>query len=106
MPKLNIIVKIISFFGSIIGIDDNITFEGKSVTELETAFQEAVDDYLEMCHKIGKEPQKFYKGSFNVRIDPELHRRVSFLAKSKKISLNKFVKRQIVTVLKSTNRKT
>jgi len=88
------------FFGSIIGIDDSITFEGKSVTELETAFQEAVDDYLEMCHKIGKEPQKFYKGSFNVRIDPEIHRQASFLAKSKKISLNKFVEKAICDSLK------
>ena len=88
------------FFGSIIGIDDSITFEGKSVTELETAFQEAVDDYLEMCHKIGKEPQKFYKGSFNVRIDPELHRKASLLAKSNKMSLNKFVEKAICDSLK------
>ena len=83
------------FFGSILGIDDSITFEGKSVKELETSFQEAVDGYLEMCHKIGKEPQKFYKGSFNVRIDPEIHRQASLLAKSSKMSLNKFVEKAI-----------
>ena len=83
------------FFGSIIGIDDSISFEGKSVTELKAAFQEAVEDYLDMCRKIGKEPQKLYKGSFNVRISPETHRKAIFLARSKKISLNKFVEKAI-----------
>ncbi len=84
-----------TFFGSIIGIDDSITFEGKSVTELKNAFHEAVNDYLVMCQRIGKEPQKFYKGSFNVRIDPEIHRQAILLAKSKKMSLNKFVEEAI-----------
>lgn len=83
------------FFGSIIGIDDSITFEGKSVPELKKAFQEAVDDYLGMCQKIGREPQKYYKGSFNVRISPEIHRKADLLAKSKKMSLNKFVENAI-----------
>src|SRR6056297_499637 len=83
------------FFGSIIGIDDSISFEGKSVTELKEAFQEAVDDYLNMCQKIGKEPQKYYKGSFNVRIAPEVHRKAILLARSKRISLNKFVEKAI-----------
>jgi predicted HicB family RNase H-like nuclease len=89
-----------TFFGSIIGIDDSITFEGKSVTELKNAFHEAVNDYLVMCQRIGKEPQKLYKGSFNVRIDPEIHRQAILLAKSKKMSLNKFVEKAICDSLK------
>ncbi len=90
------------FFGSIIGIDDSITFEGNSVAELKNAFQEAVDDYLKMCQRIGKEPQKFYKGSFNVRITPEIHRQASLLAKSKKMSLNKFVEKAISESIKTS----
>jgi len=88
------------FFGSILGINDSITFEGKSIEELRIAFQEAVDDYLDMCRKIGKEPQKFYKGSFNVRISPEVHRKAILLARSNKISLNKFVEKAISDRLK------
>ncbi len=88
------------FFGSILGINDSITFEGKSIGELRIAFQEAVDDYLEMCRKIRKEPQKFYKGSFNVRISPEIHRKAVLLARSSKISLNKFVEKAISDRLK------
>jgi predicted HicB family RNase H-like nuclease len=34
------------FVGHIIGIQDVVGFHGESVAELETAFQEAVDDYL------------------------------------------------------------
>ena len=83
------------FVGSIIGIDDSITFDGKSISELKKSFHEAVDDYLDMCQKIGKEPQKYYKGSFNVRISPEIHRRADLLAKSKKMCLNKFVENAI-----------
>ena len=83
------------FFGSIIGIDDSITFEGNSISELKKAFHKAVDDYLDMCQKIGKEPQKYYKGSFNVRISPEIHRKADLLARSKKMSLNKFVENAI-----------
>ena len=90
-----------TFFGSIIGIDDSITFEGKSVTELKNAFHEAVNDYLVMCQRIGKEPQKFYKGSFNVRIDPEIHRQAILLAKTKKMSLNKFVEESINDSIKT-----
>jgi len=38
------------FFGKIEGIDDLVSFEGKSVVELKTAFEEAVDDYIELCN--------------------------------------------------------
>jgi predicted HicB family RNase H-like nuclease len=80
------------FFGSVYGINDLITFEGQSVSELKRAFEEAVDDYLETCKSIGKEPNKIYKGSFNVRVTTELHRQSALLAAQKKISLNDFVK--------------
>jgi len=46
------------FYGKIEGINDSITYEGSSVSELKTAFEEAVMDYLELCHLNGKEPEK------------------------------------------------
>jgi len=39
---------------------------------------------------LDKEPQNIYKGSFNVRISPEIHKRAVILAISKGISLNQF----------------
>jgi predicted HicB family RNase H-like nuclease len=79
------------FFGKILGINDLVTFEGTTVQEIKAAFQEAVDDYLLMCEQAGKEPEKVYKGSFNVRIDPELHKKASILAQAEHISLNQFI---------------
>lgn len=83
------------FYGKIIGINDLVTFEGTSVAELKTAFKEAVDDYLEMCAAQKKPPEKPYKGSFNVRIPPSLHRQAAQYAASQGLTLNKFVEHAI-----------
>src|SRR5688572_136045 len=79
------------FFGKVFGINDLVTFEGDSVKQLEKAFRDAVDDYVETCTEQGKEPERAYKGSFNVRIDPEVHRKAAFKAQTLHISLNEFV---------------
>lgn len=89
------------FFGLIEGINDVISFEGTGIEELKTAFRESVEDYLDMCQKYGKEPQKAYKGSFNVRINPELHKRAAMLATSKGTSLNQFVESAIADKIQS-----
>ena len=83
------------FFGKIIGTADLVTFEGESVVKLKKAFNEAVEDYLALCKEAGKEPQKTYKGSFNVRLTPELHRQTAVLAKKMSLSLNGFVEKAI-----------
>ena len=83
------------FFGKIVGINDLVTFEGRSVEEIKASFFEAVDDYLEMCKELGKEPEKAYKGSFNIRIDPVLHKKAAKLATAYNISLNQFVESAI-----------
>lgn len=83
------------FFGVVEDIADKITFEGESVDELENDFHEAVDDYLEFCQSVGKSPDKPYRGSFNVRISPELHKKACQQARQKEISLNQFVEEAI-----------
>jgi predicted HicB family RNase H-like nuclease len=83
------------FYGRLEGINDSITFEGTTVKELKSAFEEAVDDYLEICKELNKEPQKPYKGSFNVRIDPELHRKLAIKAIEEGVSLNQVVEEAI-----------
>ena len=83
------------FHGKIIGINDLVSFEGTNVKELKAAFHEAVDDYIETCKKIGKDPEKTYKGSFNIRISPDLHRKAAREATLKNMSLNDFVRHAI-----------
>lgn len=82
-------------FGNVIGINGLISYEGESVQELRENFEASVDDYLEMCAEKGIEPQKVYKGSFNVRISPELHRSLAYFAFSHKMSLNATVEKAI-----------
>ena len=79
------------FYGKIEGINDLVTFEGASVKELKKAFKDAVEDYLELCKELNKEPYKSVKGSFNIRIEPKLHYSAIYTALKKGISLNQFV---------------
>lgn len=80
------------FYGKILGINDLILFEGSSVEELKQAFEEAVGDYLELCKEMDKDPYKSFKGSFNVRIPKDLHKKVFFRAQKIGVSLNQFIK--------------
>ena len=91
------------FFGKIHGIRDLVTFEGVSFRELENAFREAVDDYLELCSECGKEPQKTYKGQYNIRISPELHRSVSIQALKENITLNQLTAKALQLYMENIN---
>ena len=84
------------FCGSIDGLEHaSISFEGDNVEELKKDFQDAIDSYLETCKGTNSIPEKQYKGSFNVRIEPELHRKATLFAESFNISLNQFVAKAI-----------
>ena len=62
------------FYGKVMGIRALISYEGEDAKELLEDFHNAARDYLELCKAQGKEPEKAYKGSFNVRVFPELHK--------------------------------
>ncbi len=79
------------FHGKIEFIRNLVTYEGTDVKNLRAAFEEAVDDYLELCKEEGKEPETSLKGSFNIRTGPDLHRKAMLLAKSKGTNLNTVV---------------
>ena len=79
------------FFGKLDDITDLVSFEGNTVEELENAFVEAVVDYLALCNATGKHPEKPFKGSFNVRMQPELHRRAALASRERNMSLNQLV---------------
>lgn len=64
-------------------------------SQLKKAFHEAVEDYIETCKVVGKEPNKTYKGTFNVRIPTDLHKEAAVFAALNNISLNDFVKTAI-----------
>lgn len=78
-------------YGKIEGINDLVNFESDSLDQIETEFHQAVDDYLAFCKDLGQEPNKPYKGLFNVRISPELHRKAAITASLHGETLNAFV---------------
>ncbi len=78
-------------YGKIEGIKDLVNFECDSLADVEKEFHLAVDDYLAFCKDNGEEPDKPYKGVFQVRISPELHRLVAMAADKKGETLNAFV---------------
>ena len=79
------------FHGEVIGLRDVVTFQGKSVEEIRTAFEESINDYLEFCESRGEQPDKSYSGKFMLRIDPSLHRRLAVLSHQEGKSLNRLV---------------
>lgn len=82
-------------YGKVIGINGLISYEGDSIQTLKADFEEAVDDYLEMCKEQGVQPQKTYRGSFNVRISPSLHKTLAMFAASRNKTLNATVEEAI-----------
>ena len=78
-------------FGKVMGIRALISYEGQTVQELVNDFHDAVDAYLNLCAEEGTPPEKAYKGSFNIRISPELHRRAALYATAHQTTLNRVV---------------
>ncbi|MFN8486904.1 MAG: type II toxin-antitoxin system HicB family antitoxin [Caldilineaceae bacterium] len=78
------------FVGHIVGIHDIVSFHGSSVEELEAAFHEAVNHYLDVCAKIGQTPQRSYSGKLTLRLSPEIHMAVATAAEIRHKSINQW----------------
>lgn len=78
-------------FGKILYVNDLVSYEADSPVGLQESFEGAVDDYLQTCEQMGKVPEKSFKGSFNVRVSPDLHRKAAMQATVYEESLNEFV---------------
>lgn len=83
------------FHGEVVNLNDVVTFQGQSVSELQKAFRESIEDYLNACREFDKEPEKPFTGNFQVRLRPEVHRSAVLAAKMEGKSLNKWVSEKI-----------
>lgn len=79
------------FHGRLLGIRALVMFESDTASGLKAAFEEAVDDYLETYARLGKRPEKPFKGVFNVRTSQDLHRRAALYAEQHGKKLNAVV---------------
>ena len=88
------------FFGKIEFIRDLVNYEATDAKSLIQAFQEAVNDYLDNCKIQKKIPDKSFKGSFNVRISPDLHKEAGLYALQHGDSLNSIVSNALEEFIK------
>ncbi len=79
------------FHGEVVGTKDVITFQGKSVKELEKAFRESVEDYLAFCKKKNVKPDKPFSGKLVLRMPAELHREIAVKAQQSGVSINNWI---------------
>ena len=91
------------FFGKVEYIRSLVNYEGTDVKSLTHAFEGAVDDYLELCQDESIEPDRPFRGSFNVRTGSDLHRKASLYAKEKGLNLNKVVSEALELYLSHAN---
>lgn len=88
--------------GRILFIDDVVTYEAASPEFLQQEFEAAVDDYLQTCVRVGKEPQRPFRGLFNVRVPAPLHRSAALRATRDGISLNEVVVSALTSYLQAS----
>lgn len=88
------------FYGKVQGIRSLISYEGTTAKELIDDFHGAIDDYLDTCEKESLVPEMSYKGSFNVRIGSELHKKAAIYAIANNQTLNSFIEEAVRDKLK------
>ena len=95
-----------AFHGRIVGLQDVVTFQGRSLEELRREMAESVEDYLELCAEVEKEPERPYRGEFLVRTTSEVHRAAAVAAESEGLSLNAWVEATIAPTVGVERRRT
>jgi predicted HicB family RNase H-like nuclease len=88
------------FFGRLLGIEDVVTFEGKTVRELKKAMKEAVDFHIEICERTGRSASKPYSGKILFRLPSELHAKIAETAARKGKSINEWGKEVLENAVK------
>jgi len=78
------------FVGRLAGIEDIVSFHGSNVDELEAAFHESVDHYLEVSDRTGRPAQKPYSGNLMLRINPDIHAAVATISQIQGKSINQW----------------
>lgn len=91
--------------GEVVNIRDVVTFQARSVDEMEQAFHDSVDDYLEFCAEEGAEPNKPFSGKLMLRLAPEQHRSVATAARIAGKSINAWIAERITEDAESEIRK-
>jgi predicted HicB family RNase H-like nuclease len=96
MGSVEISIEDDCLHGKLLFINDLVTYEARTPNQLQAEFEFAVEDYLATCKELGRSPEKPLKGTFNVRVGPELHQKLARQAALKHASINDIVKQALI----------
>ena len=77
--------------GRVLLINESIVYAAQTVSDIQQAFEQAVDAYLACCAQQNVPPERPFRGQFNVRVAPALHKSAVLRAQADKTSLNNVV---------------
>lgn len=66
--------------GTVVGIEDSLSFHGETAMEMKAALKETIDGYLAFCRKQNRNPDKVYRGEFRYRLGPARHKMLDQIA--------------------------
>ena len=87
--------------GEVVDTRDVITFQGTSVSEVQQAFRDSVDEYLAICSERGREPDRPYSGRIALRLPSQVHRAAATAARTERKSLNAWLTELIDRAVRS-----
>lgn len=79
------------FHGDVMGVRAVITFQGTNVAEIEQAFKDSIDTYIDWCEKRKVEPEKPFSGNLHIRLSSKDHEQLAQEAAERDMSLNSFI---------------
>ena len=86
-------------FGTVIDMTDVITFQGETIESTHQAFKDSIEDYLEFCAELGRDPEKPFSGKLHLRTQPEIHRQIFRVAKRQGVSINTWIEQVLEQAL-------
>ncbi len=95
--EVNIVDNVVH--GKLLFITDIVTYISDDIKKLKSAFEEAVDDYIQTCAELGDEPNIPFKGTFNVRVGPDRHKKAALASTQQNKSLNDWICQSIDSYL-------
>lgn len=103
--KIELDIRDKIFVGTVIGINDSLNFHGHTIDELQQQFENSIDNYLEMCEYFNKKPEKEYKGTFNIRIPSDMHRKLDVMAAESGSTINQLINYALQDYVESAPKK-
>ena len=81
--------------GRVLNINDAVHFEGETVESTEQEFHRAIEDYLQLCQRSGKDPEKPFSGKLPFRTTPDTHRAIHQAAALEDKSINSWMEEML-----------